>query len=154
MFLYRVIQALDSFKVPYAIAGGYAVALHGAVRGTVDVDLVIHLRKKDFTQTEEAMASIGLQPRLPIQAEQVFNFREEFIRERNLIAWSFCNPKRQLEVVDILITHDLKQMKTKSVRANGLTIRLVALKDLIQMKTQSGRPQDLADIDALKRLAK
>ena len=41
MFLIRLVRALDKHKVDYAIVGGYAVALHGAIRGTVDVDLVL-----------------------------------------------------------------------------------------------------------------
>ena len=45
MFIYKVIGILESKNIEYAIAGGYAVALHGAVRGTVDIDLIIKLEK-------------------------------------------------------------------------------------------------------------
>ena len=38
-FLERVCTALKEAGVPYAVVGGHAVALHGAVRGTVDVAL-------------------------------------------------------------------------------------------------------------------
>ena len=41
MLLYDVAAAFDEASVPFAVAGGYAVALHGAVRGTVDVDIVL-----------------------------------------------------------------------------------------------------------------
>ncbi len=44
MFLIRVIRALQARGVEPVLVGGCAVALHGAVRGTVDVDLAITLQ--------------------------------------------------------------------------------------------------------------
>ena len=40
-FLERVCRCLDANNVSYAIVGGYAVALHGAPRGTIDGDLIV-----------------------------------------------------------------------------------------------------------------
>ena len=37
--LEKVCAALAQAKLRFAIVGGHAVALHGAVRGTVDIDL-------------------------------------------------------------------------------------------------------------------
>jgi hypothetical protein len=42
MLLTRLIQALASRNIPYALVGGYGVVFHGAVRGTIDIDMVIH----------------------------------------------------------------------------------------------------------------
>ena len=89
MFIKQVITAFKKFQVKYAVVGGYAVALHGAIRGTVDIDFVIQLDRSQFEAAEKALLSIGLQPRLPVTATDVFDFREEYIRNRNLIAWSF-----------------------------------------------------------------
>ena len=152
MFLVRVCEALAAARVPYAVAGGYAVALHGAVRGTVDVDLVIHLAEADFVSAEKALVGLGLKPRLPVTAAEVFRFREEYIRNRNLIAWSFANPSNPAEVVDILITEDLRRCRPVRMTIKGHPVRVLSKKDLIRMKTQSGRPQDLEDVAALKKL--
>src|SRR4051812_18130984 len=92
MFLFTLVDALQTAKVPFAIAGGYAVALHGAVRGTIDVDIVLRLAKRDFMEAERSLKGIGLEPRLPVTAGQVFDFRREYIENRNLVAWSFWNP--------------------------------------------------------------
>ena len=153
MWIKRLILALDQNHVGYAIVGGLAVALHGAIRGTVDIDLVIHLTEKDFINAEKVFRSLGLESRLPIDAKQVFQFREDYIKNRNLIAWSFFSPIRPLEVIDVIITHDRKKMKVKKILAFGTTIQVASIPELIKMKTQSGRPQDLADIEALKQLA-
>lgn len=39
--LERVVLALDDAGVPHALCGGLAVAVHGHVRATKDIDLVI-----------------------------------------------------------------------------------------------------------------
>jgi hypothetical protein len=152
MLLLRVTRAFERAKVPYALVGGYAVALHGAVRGTVDVDLVIRLREADFLRAEKALRSLGLQPRLPVTASEVFRYREEYIRNRNLTAWSFVNPALPSELVDVILTEDLARMTVKRLKVGGQTIRVASVDDLVRMKRASGRPQDLEDVEALRRL--
>lgn len=129
-------------------------ALHGAVRGTVDIDLVIQISRVDFIRFENAMIELGLQSRLPVTAQQVFDFREEYIRERNLIAWSFLNPIKPTESVDVIITEDLRRMKTVSLKVHGRTVHVAAIQELIKMKKKSGRPQDFADAQALEEISK
>lgn len=152
MFLLRLCDALSAARVPYAIAGGYAVALHGAVRGTVDVDLVLRLRERDFKSAERVFVGLGLASRLPLKAADVFRFREEYIRNRNLVAWSFTNPGNPAELVDVLITEDLARCRVVRMQVQGRRLAVLSKTDLIRMKTASGRPQDLEDVSALKRL--
>ncbi len=148
----RLIRSLEKYRIKYAVVGGYAVALHGAVRGTVDIDIVIVLSRKAFEATEAALKEIGLESRLPVIAKDVFAFRKEYIQKRNLIAWSFVNPNNPLEVVDILITEDVKKINVVNKHAFGLIIKVVAIPDLIAIKKKAGRPQDLEDIKALEKL--
>ena len=150
MFFKKVFQALEAEGVRYAVAGGVAVALYGATRGTVDIDLVLAFNEKNFERAEKALKSLGLQPRLPVTAKDVFRFREEYLKNRNLMAWSFINLNNPTEMVDLLLAHDLKSMKTKTISFQGLKIKLVSLKDLIQMKTGTGRCQDEEDIKSLQ----
>jgi len=152
MFIKAVTDALNNANITYALVGGYAVALHGAVRGTIDLDFVIALEQTQYENVENALIGIGLVPRLPISAKDVFQFREEYIEKRNLIAWSFINQANPLEVVDIIITHDAKKMQTKTLLTDGMTIQIATKDELIKMKKASGRPQDLADVDALEKL--
>lgn len=152
MLIEKLIKSLEQYKVQYSLVGGYAVALHGAVRGTVDIDLVIALNKRSYRQAEKALNSIGLKSRLPISADDVFNFREEYIKNRNLIAWSFTNPTNPLEIVDIIITEDVKKMKSMTKVFNGTKIKIATIDDLIKMKNKSNRKQDIEDIKALEKL--
>ncbi len=154
MFIYRLIQALERRKVNYAIAGGYAVALHGVVRGTIDIDLVLRLSRKNFLAAEDALKDIDLQSKLPLQAAEVFAFRDEYIKNKNLVAWNFINFNNPMESVDIIITEDLRNMKVKRILVGDKILRVVSIEDLIKMKKRSRRPQDLEDIKALRSLKK
>lgn len=154
MFLFEVVAALEKAEVPFAIAGGYAVALHGAVRGTVDVDIILRLSRSHFVAAEAALKTLGLAPRLPVSGAEVFDFREEYIKNKHLVAWSFSNPRDPSQLVDIIITHDLAKLKIKRIRSSGRTLPVLAVSDLIAMKKACGRPQDLEDIRALEDLRK
>ena len=54
--------------------------------------------------------------------------------------------------MDIIITHDLSKLDYVTVNYQQTPIRIISKKDLIQMKKQSGRQQDLLDIEALEKL--
>ncbi len=151
MFIRDVCSALDKVNVPYAVVGGYAVALHGATRGTVDVDVVIQWSLKNLQSAENVFKQMGLFSRIPVTAENIFHFRDEYIQNRNLIAWNFYHPSNPLQQVDIIINYDLKSLRdTKKVETASGPIRILSLSELIKMKKASGRPQDLEDIKALR----
>lgn len=152
VFIQEVIRALGKHRVKYVLVGGYAVALQGAVRGTVDIDIAIALNRATFKRAETALEEIGLESRLPVTADEVFSFREEYIQKRNLKTWSFANPRNPLEAVDILITEDATRIDAASKRAFGITIKVAEIADLIAIKKKSGRAQDLEDIKALRKL--
>ena len=150
--LERICAALGASGVRYAVVGGHAVALHGAVRGTVDIDIVIAWSRKALASVESALGKIGLESRLPVTAGEIFDFRDEYIANKNLVAWNFYNPLDLSEQVDVLINYDLKGKKIKRIELRNSTIRILSLKDLIEMKRLSGRPQDVEDVRALEKL--
>ena len=152
MFLDRVCNQLSKHRVPYALVGGHAVALHGAVRGTVDLDFVIRWSKTNLEKAVNALGECGLVSTLPITAQDVYRFRDEYIRNRNLIAWNFYNPQAPAEQVDLLINYDLAKQKTKAIKTAGGSVKVLNIDDLIAMKRASGREQDLKDVEALEKL--
>ena len=150
--LERICAALHDAGVRYAVVGGYAVALHGAVRGTLDIDVVFPWTERALVLAEAALHGIGLVSTLPVSAREVYAFRDEYVQNRNLIAWQFHNPDDPLEQVDIIINYDLTGKRTKRVELASGPVRVLSIKDLIAMKRESGRPQDLEDIRALEQL--
>ena len=153
--LVKVARSLKQHKMPYAVVGGHAVAIHGAIRGTVDIDLITRWSKSNLERMEAAMSDIGLVSRLPITASNLFDYKKEYMENKNLFAWNFYNPKKPLEQVDLVLTHDLSAVSTKSVQIGEKdSLKIISLKDLIIMKKKAGRPQDLEDVKALELIQK
>jgi hypothetical protein len=88
----RVVIALNNNKIPYAIVGGVAVAIHGAPKGTIDLDIVIRHKLNFFISIEKCLKDLGFIPRLPVTAGEIFNFKDEYISRRDLIVNSGVNP--------------------------------------------------------------
>lgn len=152
MLITRLCKAFNEKSLKYAIAGGFAVALHGAIRGTIDVDVVLDLNEKNLTLCESILKSMGFVSKIPVDPTIILNNREVLIQEKNLIAWSFYNPNDPSEVIDILIHKDLADMNSTTMRYADVELSVIAKQDLINMKKESGRPQDIEDVKALESI--
>lgn len=152
MFIHEVCKKLEEAKVSYAIVGGFAVALHGALRGTVDVDIAIVWTLENLKKAESLLKGMGLVSLLPINSDNLYNFKDEYIQNRNLISWNFYDPKNPARQVDIIINYDLKNKHTKTIHTPTGDVMILSRRELIEMKRASGRPQDIADIEALEDL--
>jgi hypothetical protein len=118
----------------------------------VDIDIVLTWSLESLRRAERALTEIGLVSRLPISAEDVFQFRDEYVENRNMVAWNFYNPANLTEQVDIVVTYDLEGKRRQRVDTPDGPIQILSRRDLIAMKRASERPQDLEDADALERL--
>lgn len=150
MLLYEIIDTFEQSKLKYVVIGGYALALHGIVRATMDVDLVLNITLNDFTLAENLLEKMGLQSRIPVRAQDIIKMRKEYIENRNLLAWSFVDYKDPSRQVDILITKDFKEIDKLKISVGGRKIVVASLKELLKMKIQSGRPQDLVDAQSIR----
>lgn len=151
MKLKEIVKALKKEKINYLIVGGYAVNFHGYSRNTVDIDLVIKFTLSNLKKIESLLQKMGMTSKLPIDAVSVYKFRDEYIQNRNLIAWNFYNEDDPTDQVDILITHDVSDFKSEKFRVGDLEVKVISKNDLIKMKKKSGREKDLLDIKELTK---
>lgn len=152
MFIHKVCDTLEKAQIPYAIVGGYAVALHGIPRGTFDVDFVITWSLQNLEKTEKALQAIGLVSRIPVNAKNIFTFRDEYIQNKQLIAWNFYDPIHPINQVDIIINYNLEGSSTKTIKTSHGKVKILSREALIIMKKASGRPQDLEDVKSLEQI--
>ncbi len=152
MFILDLCKALESSKIDYCLVGGVAVGLHGAIRGTLDIDIVVALNEKTFASAEAVLARLGLEPRLPLRAKELYQFREEYLKRRNLVAWGFIDPKQPQRQVDIILTHSPSELSPITLTVHGRKLKVASIEGLIRMKKKSGRPQDREDVKALQEL--
>ncbi len=90
-----VFRALAKYKIQYVVVGGVAVTLHGIIRATMDLDIVVDLTSENLTRFLAAMSEIHYAPRLPVPVEEFLSAekRQEWVSERNLIAFTFWDGK-------------------------------------------------------------
>jgi len=151
-----VLTALTEAGVRYVVVGGVAVALHGHLRATVDLDLVIDLVPENAGRAIDTLCALGLQPRLPVAARDFVDeqIRREWVERRNLMVFSMWDPKNPTVEVDIFaappIAPALMLADAELVALGDLQVPVASTAHLIQMKRLAGRPQDLVDIDKLE----
>lgn len=149
--------ALNEAKVDYLVAGGIAVNLHQIVRATMDLDLIVHLEKKNILQFVQVMTKLGLVPRVPVSATDLAEEekRKSWILEKNMVIFSFINPQNPMEVVDVFVQEPFpfkEAFERKLVaKAYGTEIPVLNIQDLIDLKTKAGREKDLYDINLLRK---
>ena len=151
MKLSELVKALKKEKINYMIVGGYAVNFHGYSRNTVDIDLIIKFTLANLKKIEKLLQQMGMVSRLPIDAVSVYKFRDEYIKNRNLIAWNFYNENDPTDQIDILINHDVSDFKSEKFRVGQLEFKVISKEDLIRMKKKAGRDKDLLDIKELTK---
>ncbi len=103
-------------------------------------------------KTEEALQTMGLVSRIPVDAKNIFTFRDEYIQNKQLIAWNFYDPIHPINQVDIIINYSLEGSSTKTIKTSDGKIKILSQDALIAMKKASGRPQDLEDVKSLEQL--
>ena len=141
----------------YVLVGGLAVVLHGHLRATGDVDLIVDLAPDQVRRTIAALEGAGFQPYIPVPASEfaIPEKRAEWIRDKAMLVFSL-RPREGVPVVDLFLEPPLafEDLWDRSlvVTLRGVPIRVAALADLVELKRRAGRPEDLADAAALEEL--
>ena len=154
----EILAALSTRDVRYLVVGGVAVVLHGHLRTTMDLDLVIQLEPDNVCRALKAFEELGFQPLVPVPMQAFADpaSRESWIRDKNMIVFSVWHPARPTLKVDIFISEpfDFDTVYDRAARVDLETVeaRILAIEDLIALKEEAGRPQDLADIASLRAL--
>ena len=159
MLFLDMFRKFDEKGLDYVVIGGVALLMHGVVRLTADLDLMVALEHDNLRKLIDAMAELGYRPRIPEPAEALLDpaRRRFWIDHKNMEVFSFYEPDQPMALVDIMIREpvDYRTLRGRAVMmgVDGLSVPVASREDLIALKTISGRPQDREDIKALERLA-
>lgn len=160
MFYEEVFRKLGEKKIRYAVAGGIALVLHGALRFTADLDLIVKLSPDNLENFISAMDELGYKPKLPVKARDFADpmIREKWITEKDMKVFTFYDPEKQIRQVDVFVKEpldfDVIEKEIVWIKAGDVAIPVVSASHLKLLKKISGRPQDFADIEALEELEK
>lgn len=154
----QIFSALNEAQVDYVVVGGLAVILHGYLRATADLDLALGLSGDNPARGMRALASIGLQPRLPLPIDDFADAakRDDWRRNRNMQVFPLWDPGNPLRSVDVFIEEPIAfdDLLARAIRKDldGVPVNVACIPHLIEMKQQAGRPRDLDDIAKLRDL--
>jgi hypothetical protein len=139
-----VVDALQSRGIDYATCGGIAVNIHGHVRATTDIDLLV--RDADKDRIVELLRSIGF----PFIAGPI-PFDSGTARERVVFRASRIKEADVLTIDLLLVTPVLEEVwrGREEYEWEGRRVRVVSREGLARMKRLAGRHQDLADLENL-----
>lgn len=153
-----IARVLNEAAVPFIVVGGLAVIAHGYGRLTQDVDLVVRLDPEAVRGMFRALASLGYAPVVPVTVDAFADAtqRARLVAEKNMTVLSFHSDAHRGTRVDVFASEPFDFAEehahalVESV-APGVPLRIVRLPTLLRLKQAAGRPQDLADIDELRR---
>ncbi|MEN8205522.1 MAG: nucleotidyl transferase AbiEii/AbiGii toxin family protein [Pseudomonadota bacterium] len=154
--LRAILHALNHARIKYLIAGGVAVNIHGYQRMTRDLDLVIQLSQDNILNAAKALEQLGYRPNIPVTVEDFANTdkRKEWIETRHMQVLAMVSEQHPDTTLDIFITEpfdfDTEYQRATDVELDqDLTVKIVSIRTLIEMKKQAGRDRDKDDIQHL-----
>jgi hypothetical protein len=156
----RLLTQLSAAGVRFLVVGGVAVVLHGYLRTTADLDLVVDLEPRNLAITIAALESLGFRPRPPVALRDFADIeqRTRWVAEKNLQVLSLWHPEMPGFELDLFVTlpfvFDEAYARASVARLGTSDVPVASIDDLVAMKRAAGRPQDQEDIEALLALKK
>jgi predicted nucleotidyltransferase len=141
-----LLSALNAADAKYLLVGGHAVGVHGRPRATKDIDLFIEASADNARRVMRALREFGA-PLGDLSESDLASpgagfrmgappFRIELLTEISGVEFAEAWLRRE--------EHNL----------DGARCAVIGLADLLRNKRSAGRPQDIADVDALERQAR
>lgn len=141
-----LLSAFHARGVRYLIVGAYAVSFHAQPRATKDMDILIKPNAGNAAAVYAALADFGaslhdIQPQDFADRSAFFRFGQgpggvDILPEIPGVDFDAAWERRAQGVIDA---------------ATGLKANFISAADLVAAKLAAGRPQDLADVDAIRK---
>ncbi len=137
-----LLSEFNAQGVEYLVVGAHAVAAHGHVRATKDLDLWIRPHPENAARVIRALRGFGV---------PLHDLTEADLSEPGIIFQIGVPPVR----IDVLTEIDgpgfsdawERRLRTRFM---GQPVSVLSREDLIQSKSATGRAQDLADVEWLQ----
>jgi hypothetical protein len=137
-----ILSAFSDEKVEYLLVGAYALAAHGFVRATGDIDLWVRPSRENAARVMRALAVFGA----PLSEVSVHDFVEPGIVFQLGVA------PRRIDILTVIdgVNFDEAWRDRNVIAIEGLPVHLINKLHLAKNKEATGRPQDRVDLDWLR----
>jgi hypothetical protein len=140
-----LLSALNAAKARFLVIGAYAVGVHGIPRATKDLDVWIEASPDNAARVLRALRSFGA----PLADLTEADFAQPGA------GFKMGLPPRRIDILTQISGVAFEQAwphRLEAEFAPGLRCGVIGVVELVANKRAAGRPQDLADVDALERL--
>lgn len=136
--LKEFLQLLVSHEVEFMLVGSYAVAMHGFVRNTEDIDFWVRKTPENADRIMAVLDEFGF-GNLGLQ-------REDLTGSEAVI--QLGRPPHRIDLLNFLTALDFDDcwQRRVPVSLDGTEFAALGLQDLLKNKKATGRPKDLADV--------
>ena len=133
-----MLSILNEEHVEFLLVGAYAMAAHGMVRATGDIDIWIRRCEENTKRVWKALKRFGA----PLRDLTV-----DDLNKPDIVFQVGVEPRR----IDILtsiagVTFDEAWANRKAIQVDNLHVSVIGRAQLLQNKKATGRPKDLADV--------
>ncbi len=140
----ELLKSLNAHNANYAVCGGFAVAFHGYVRATMDIDLLV--QKNDLDLLVAIAKKCGFEPCDDFLRFGIGTIRETTIKRLNkFVGTDFLT----LDLILVNSQTEIAWATRLSVMLPDQDMLVVSLDGLAAMKRLAGRTQDLLDLEKL-----
>jgi predicted nucleotidyltransferase len=147
-----LLRLLSEAGVEFVVVGGLAVISHGHARTTLDLDVCYARSPENIRKLASALQPIH--PRLRGAPEGLPFFWDERTL-RNGLNFTLVTDLGDLDLfgeVTGLGNYNDIALRAVEVDLRGISVRILALDDLIRSKAAAGRAKDLVDLEALRAI--
>ncbi|MFH1263569.1 MAG: hypothetical protein V1495_09050 [Pseudomonadota bacterium] len=137
----RLCKLLNDHRVKYLLVGGVAANLHGTLRSTKDIDILVPKERANMAKLLSALSE------LPYGIAKEMDVEELMSKPFTIVG---DDPRVDILMVAGKINFEKANKGKRAKTYLGVRLPFVGFDDLILSK-QTGRLQDLADLEVLLR---
>ena len=151
-----IFKELNRLGINYLVVGGLAVNFHGVPRMTYDIDLMVLLERENILKLINRLTQWGYRPKIPVDPRELADEikRSSWVHEKGMKALNFYSEALPIGEIDIVIDSPIpyEELRSRAIKVElqNEKIPTVSIHDLIELKLQAGRKQDLADVEHLR----
>ena len=135
-----------------------AVQLHGYMRFTYDIDLVLAMNNDNLSRFIEAAKELGLAPVIPVPIDALKDAGQidRWHREKGMLAFALREPSVAGSVIDVLVRPEISYERLAADAVDGdlfgRKVKIASIEHLLEMKRVANRPKDMLDVAALEKI--
>jgi predicted nucleotidyltransferase len=159
IFYEEIFRVFQKQEVKYVLVGGIAVNLLGAMRNTADLDILVEMSDDNLKKIVRILKKQGYKVKQPVDPMKITDpeTRKDWIEKKHMKAFNFYKDD-ELKEVDIVIESPVSfeeaEKSALRIKVDDLTLPVISVDKLIEMKQKTGRPIDKLDIEELTKIKK